>query len=167
MKIHLFDLKRKDYTVKVFKSCHNSEKRGDSWYERDVFIDEKRYREIIEMSFKWGLTEFKDKGAVAVCFFDDLGYKHTLLMNLNDKEEFYEVFIITSIYSKKFVNKSHFIKCQNRLNIWYWYTMKSMTKEERYKKKYDTLKIKVEKESTTMDKEFRKQMMCDFVTPIH
>jgi hypothetical protein len=158
MKVHIFTQKRKDQEVHVYKSSHTSDKRDDSWYERDTYIDEKRYREIIEMAFKQGLTEFKDKGAVAVCFFDDLGYKHTLLLNLNDKGTHYEVFIITAIYSKRFLDKAHFIKCHNRLNIWHWYTMKSMSYKEKVSKKLETRAITTERACRKEDDTFYSAM---------
>jgi hypothetical protein len=154
----LIDFKHNNNTYKVYKSDHTNDKRGPSNFTRDQFIDEKRYKEIIKQSLKHGLTSFNDKGCTVVSFFDNYKTSYAVLLKIVNHNSIYIISVYRVRREKGSEYKSFFIKEHNRINLWNYYTMDRMNKEELKTKKNISNKEKINKECLKEDKIFKNVM---------
>jgi hypothetical protein len=142
----MFDIKCGEKINSVYRTSHTNVSRQNDTYVRDMFIDLRRYKEIISMAIRHGLSSFRNKGPVVISFSDTWRSNFALLVTLDDER----LTIITMYDSKKIDKTKFFIKVHNRINLWHYYQMKTMTKEERRQKRLESIKIdiavKLEKE---------------------
>lgn len=147
---------------KIARTDHLYDKRGNSDYQRDAFLDDTRYIKIMKRALINGLTSFRNKGKVVVTVPSYAGKHYSILCSLGNKNK---IVIISVYYAYKDFWKT-FIKERNRINM-VWernpenlYIVPKMNEKERGFKDLDTLFYNVSKsgEDTTF-----KNVMDQFI----
>lgn len=104
-----------EYTI--IKSNHLYDERTQS-KQRDQFIDDSRYKQIISLALQNGLNSFRARGEVVVTIANSTKRNHSctsLLLALNAENVITVITVIQSYGIKKWTRG--FITVQNRINI--------------------------------------------------
>lgn len=146
--LHLFDMDIGSRINKVLKSDHNYERRGHSSFVRDEFFNNERYKNIITLAFRHGLSSYRDKGPIAITFMDYKNTTYAVLVKISQDA----VFIIT-VYSNNRLNgyQYHFKKERNRINLWNHYRLPHMDKADRRKKEKEMIDHQSEDDDALFD----------------
>ena len=155
--VYMFNIKCGEKVHSVYRSHHTNVSRQNDKYVRDMFIDLRRYKEIISMAIKHGLSSFRGKGPVVISFSDTWRSNFALLVDLDDNR----LTIITIYDSKKVDKTKFFIKVHNRINLWNYYQMEKMTKNEYIQKRLESIKINIK---IKLEKEGHDSMFGKYVS---
>ena len=104
-------------TYKIIKSNHLFEERK-SKKQRDQFIDDTRYKQIISLALQNGLNSFRGRGEVVITIATSKKKNHSctsLLIALDSKNNITIITAIQSYGDRKWCRG--FSKVQNRINI--------------------------------------------------
>lgn len=124
----------------IIKSNHLYDERKNS-KQRDQFIDDSRYKQIITIALINGLTSFRARGEVVVTLANSnkTNYSCTsLLLALDDKNNITIITVIQSYGEKKWTRG--FVTIKNRINIFpKTYIIPKLSKEEIKEKQKDKI----------------------------
>ena len=127
-------------TYKIIKSNHLFETRSSN-KQRDQFIDDTRYKQIILLALQNGLNSFRAKGEVVITIANSNKKNHSCTSLLIALDSYNNITIITAVQSygvKKWCRG--FIKIQNRINILpSLYILPRLSDEELDKKNKDKI----------------------------
>lgn len=127
-------------TYKIIKSNHLFEVRSSN-KQRDQFIDDARYKQIILLALQNGLNSFRARGEVVVTIANSKKKNHSCTSLLIALDNYNNITVITAVQSYG-VNKWHrgFIKVKNRINILpSVYTLPRLSDDELDKKNRDKI----------------------------
>lgn len=124
-----------DKTYHVYKSWHTTERRENQKEARDFLIPNNEYETIMRYIIKNGISEFRNKGKIAVTFnTSDIKNKMSILCILEDDN----ITIITILCNDRNIN-DRFHKVKNFIYM-RDYTLLDITHEEKVEKDMDKLK---------------------------
>ena len=154
MAIEIFKFEQDERKYTVVKGAHVYEHRHEGKFHRDEFMDVSRYKTIILMAMKNGLTSFRGKNTV-IGFYDYNERPYSILVALDESNQ---IFVI-SVYKGRRGNsiQSGFIKEHNRINL-LKYTLPYMAPEVRKKQTLEKHKFNTEKECQKEDDIFLRAM---------
>lgn len=154
MAIEIFKFNQDERDYVVLKGAHVYEHRNDSKFHRDEFMDVSRYKTVILMAMKKGLTSFRGKNTV-IGFYDYNQRPFSVLVNLSEDN----VIFIISVYKGRRGNciTSGFIKEHNRINL-VNYTLPYMEPIKRAKQIRERKEFNVEVECQKEDNIFLQAM---------
>jgi hypothetical protein len=112
-----------DYDTKMFKSNHVLQRRKDSMYPREQGIHKQDYKDILKLAMFNGLSSFRNKGIVAVTFYDTDNNLYTLLVELTDY-----IFVISALRTSYDKFSRNYKKINQRINL---FNYKLGTKEHK------------------------------------
>lgn len=120
-------IKYNDRFLNVVKTKHLYDVRGKEGINRDRFINDSRYMEIIGTAIKNGLKSFGlyRKEDVVITFKDSWNLWYGVLVVVENND-----IVIKSVYNSKIISFQKFFKrVHNRINM-FNYVMQVMSKEE-------------------------------------
>jgi hypothetical protein len=102
----------KDYNITAFKSYHVLQKREGSSFTREHGILKQDYVDILNLAMRNGLSSFRNKGLVAITFFDTKHNQYTMLVEITDI-----IYVVSVWYNtnKKYQRIYH--KVNQRINL--------------------------------------------------
>jgi hypothetical protein len=158
MRVHLFDLDYKGNEYKVSKSTHTAFAREEAnvgvpngmEITRDEFINNTRYKKIIEMSIENGILDFDTEGTVIVEFNGNEGSNRKYFIPIHIYNN--EFFIVTVFSSKHWVG---FENVKERIYIDYHMPhLNKVEKKEKKLEKRENIKIHKEHGLTIIEEDF-------------
>lgn len=102
---------------RIIKSNHLYDERTQS-KQRDQFIDDSRYKQIISLALQNGLNSFRARGEVVVTIANSTKRNHSCTSILIALDKYNNIYVITAIQT--YGNKKWyrgFTKVHNRINI--------------------------------------------------
>lgn len=128
----------------IIRTKHLYEKRYDSDYTRDEFLDENRYISIFKKALNEGLTSFRNKGRIVINVPNSKNKIFSILCELNENNE---ITVITVLRRYDFKFWCSFSNCHNRINIVRNFIVQDLSTKERANKKLDSIQYEFEKTS--------------------
>ena len=102
----------KDYNITAYKSYHVLQRREGSSFTREHGIFKRDYIDILNLAMRNGLSSFRNKGLVAISFFDIKHNQYTMLVEITD------IIYVVSVWcntNKKYKRSYH--KVNQRINL--------------------------------------------------
>lgn len=150
----------KTYTVSLAAHLyeHRETSKGTAKNPRGIQIDNKRYKQIMTLALKHGLTSFRNKGVAVITFRDTNERVYGVLCDLTDENN---IFVISVFRGPARMELTRcFIKVHNRINLAQYYIMKAPTESEIQKNKQLRDRYFIEKEihNSNEDEYFQRVM---------
>jgi hypothetical protein len=134
-KNHILNLDVFGEQYSIFKSEHIKEKRDNEKEVREYLLNNKRYKEIFEKAIKNGISQFKNKGRIAISFKTEESKIMTILCILEEKN----ITIITIVNNNKSIHE-RFNSVKNFIYI-QDYILPNLTNDELIEKDMEKLAL--------------------------
>jgi hypothetical protein len=102
----------KDYNITAFKSYHVLQRREGSPFTREHGIYKQDYIDILNLAMRNGLSSFRNKGLVAITFFDTRHHQYTMLVEITDV-----IYVVSVWYNANKKYKRVYHKVNQRINL--------------------------------------------------
>lgn len=155
-------------TYKIIKSNHLFDERKSN-KQRDQFIDDTRYKQIISLALQNGLNSFRNKNEVAVTIANSSKKNYSCTTLLIALDNYNNIIIITAVqsYGDKKWHRG-FIKVSNRINIMpSVYILKRLSDSELDSKNKDKIFNHKTKEQQDEDQLFEKYIKYNKLSKVH